>query len=326
LRRIALIAFVACIGVVTPSGVAAQSLVAARVRADNDAFNFWEAPWYRPDEEYTNGVRGLLEYAGQAWWSRLISGRIEPCRSGSLHCATRTYAFGQSIYTGARQPGDTAVAPGSRPNAGWLYVEESSRIATPTSLDESSLTLGVTGNPALAQVVQRIAHGYVPAFTKPVDWSHQLPAEPGIGIRYERTQRAWAIGTETGFGADLEPHAGASFGNILTEGAAGLRARAGLGMHHPWMLAPPNDALTLSIFGDATMHGVVRNEFLAGTFFRPSEHVQERPWVAEYQAGLTLGWRRLAITYRADRIDPEYVTRTSPHTWGSIEAEWRMER
>ena len=27
------------------------------VRADNDAFNFWQAPWNRPDEEYTSGVR-----------------------------------------------------------------------------------------------------------------------------------------------------------------------------------------------------------------------------------------------------------------------------
>ena len=114
-----------------------------RVRADNDAFDFWQAPWYRPDEEYTSGVRAQLDYAGYSWWGRALHGPAEPCHPGSEHCSSRTYAFGQRIYTSALQVGDTVAPPGSRPNAGWLYLEEATRVATRSSLVESSVTIGV---------------------------------------------------------------------------------------------------------------------------------------------------------------------------------------
>jgi len=44
----------------------AQQLQSVSVRADNDAFNFWQAPYRRPDEEYTSGVRGSLVFFGAA--------------------------------------------------------------------------------------------------------------------------------------------------------------------------------------------------------------------------------------------------------------------
>jgi lipid A 3-O-deacylase len=327
LRLVARAGFVLLVSAVAPHGATAQSLLATRVRADNDAFNFWQAPWYRPDEEYTSGVRGQLDYGGQAWWGRWLHGAAEPCRSGSERCASRSYAFGQDIYTSARQVGDGGTRAGSRPNAGWLYLEEASRVATQTSLVESSVMVGVTGDIALAQFVQRVAHGYAAAYNRPIDWSSQLPAEPGIILRYERTQRLWAAGNDRAFGADVEPHAGGSLGTILTEATAGARARVGFGMGHPWMVPSggPHAATEVSVFADATLHGVIRNEFLAGTFFRPSAHVEQRPWVPEYQAGLTLRWRRLTATYRADVTGSEYTTRSTAHTWSSVELKWRME-
>ena len=325
MRRAALAALVAGSGVAVPAGAAAQSLLATRVRADNDAFNFWVAPWYRPDEEYTSGVRATLEYAGEPWWNAWLLAPVAHCGTGAgARCSTKAFTIGQDIYTAAPGPGDRGTAAGSRPNAGWLFLEESGRVATATRLDESGIALGVTGEPALAHVMQRVAHGYGAEYNRPVDWSHQLPAEPGLVIRYERTQRVRLAGSDAGFGMTMEPHAGASLGNILTEATAGARVRLGFGVRHPWLpVSSPREA-EFSVFADATMHGVARNAFLAGTMFRPSDHVQGRPWVGTYQAGLTLRWRQLGATYRAIRMAPEYVTRTAAHSWSSIEAEWRV--
>jgi hypothetical protein len=324
-RRKAFATLVALGCAAAPVGAAAQSLLATRVRADNDAFDFWVAPWSRPDEEYTSGVRGTLEYAGEPWWNAWLLAPVPHCGTGAgARCSTKAFTIGQDIYTAARGAGDRGTAPGSRPNAGWLFLEESGRVATAGRLDESGIALGVTGEPALARVMQRVAHGYAAAYNRPVDWSHQLPAEPGLVIRYERTQRLRLAGSDAGFGMTMEPHAGGSLGNILTEAKAGARMRLGFGVRHPWLpVASPREA-GFSLFADATMHGVVRNEFLAGTMFRASEHVRERPWVSTYEAGFTLRWRQLAATYRANRVAPEYFTRTQSHAWSSVEAEWRV--
>jgi lipid A 3-O-deacylase len=304
----------------------AQHPLSVSVRADNDAFNFWMPPYARPDEEYTSGVRGTLEYAGGAWWERWLHPKTVPCTAGAGPCATRTFSLGQDSYTGTLAPGDTSYVPGGRPDAGWLYVQESSRIASDSHLDETSVTIGVTGPPSLAQATQRFFHSLAPEFNHTFDWSHQLPFEPGIIVAYEHTQRVLVFGEGKPFGGDFEPHVGASLGNILTEGTAGVRARTGFRLHHPWLLAAQSTTPEVAFFIDATMHGVVRNEFLAGTMFRSNDHVQERPFVPEYQGGVSVRWRRLTAAYSVDRTGSEYSARATGHSWSRLALEWRLAR
>jgi lipid A 3-O-deacylase len=307
----------------------AQAFLASQVRADNDAFNFWLAPWLRPDEEYTSGVKASLDYAGQAWWRGLIGGDVEACVAGEAkgtRCATRSYAFGQDIYTGVVALSAAATTV-TRPNAGWLYVQEAERVATPTRLDETSVTVGMTGEPSLASYVQRVVHGYVAAFNRPIDWSHQLPFEPGFVLHYEQTRRLLAF-DGPGLGADVEPHVGGSLGTILVDGTAGVRARVGYALAHPWLPGGPSrrGVPSFETYVDATIHGVARNEFLDGTAFRSSERVRSRPGVAEYQAGLSTRWHEASVSYGVHWLGSEYVGRRDGHTWSSIQVEWRPAR
>lgn len=215
---------------------------------------------------------------------------------------------------------------GSRPEAGWLYLQESSRIASRDHLDETSITLGVTGPPSLAANTQRIAHGWAPSLNHTFNWSDQLPFEPGLILAYERTQRMLVFGEGAAFGGDVEPHAAVSVGNIITGGTVGARLRTGFRLQHPWLTATPTSAPEIAFFVDATMHGVVRNEFLAGTMFRASAHVQERPFVPEYQGGVSISWRRWVARYSVDRTASEYVTRATGHSWARMSVEWRFDR
>ncbi len=296
------------------------------VRADNDAFDFWLPAYDRPDEEYTSGVRGSLVYAGLAPWERWFHRGVTTCAVGADRCATHSYSFGQDIYTGALVFNDTTKIPGTRPNAGWLYVQESSRVMDRNRLDESSVTIGVTGPPALAEGTQHIVHSIAPYYNRPVNWDSQLPFEPGIDLAYDRTQRVLAFGDGKLFGGDIEPHAGASLGNILTEARAGLRVRTGFRLHHPWLLSAPTSAPEIALFADATEHGVARNEFLAGTMFRSSDHVQERPFVAEYQVGVSIRWKQVTFSWMADELASEYESRAQGHAWSRLALEWQFKQ
>jgi len=286
------------------------------VRADNDAFNFWQAPWNRPDEEYTSGVRLVLDYAGNARWAR--RGHEEPtaCADALDPCAEHSYTLGQDIYTAVRSRLQPVPLPGARPDAGVLWLSSSNRRATAGRVTDLRWTVGVTGRPALAAPLQRFFHNVAPGWNGPIDWSKQLPAEPVFALSYD--QRL----LRTTGALELQPHAGASLGNLLTEVRAGLGARAGRSLSSPRRIAAKDRPLTLTVVGDATVRGVARNETLSGTFFRPSVHVALRPVVTELQLGTTLRWRELGVSWIAHQTSAEYRARRGPHAWSALEASW----
>ena len=269
-------------------------------------------------------MQASLAYQGHAFWDRWLRSVTPRCGGVDEGCATRTYSLGQKIYSAARHNGDAGPPPGSRPSAGWLYLLEVQRVETPGRVDETSLAIGVTGPPSLASVFQRIAHGYGPEYNRPVDWSRQLPFEPGFMARYERSQRVFTRQLASGWGLFVDPHAGGALGTVLTEAVAGVRARAEYPTPSsaPIVAAAPS-RLECSWYADAGMHGVLRNEFLDGTFFRQSDHVRSRPWVSDLQTGISLRWRQVGVSYEVHQVSSEYVTRVGSHTWASLSAEWR---
>ncbi len=307
-----------------PPAVTGQEWSRLRVSHDNDALDIWLAPWYRPDEEYTGGVRAEAERPGAAWWRTLIGTAKPPCGTRrSDPCATRTFAFGQQIYTGTRHIGDTGSAPGSRPNAGWLYVEETERIVAPLSLTAISVTVGVTGEPALASTVQRVAHGYAAAYNRPIDWSWQMPFEPGIDLGLVRTGRV-PLSAGTAWSLDLLPRIGARVGTIHTDAMAGVAARASWPASDPFLAGIMPRGLQVELQGGGDVRGVARNAFLDGTLFSPSARVAKRPVVGSWEGALTVRYQRAGLTYRAHGDGPEHTGRTGPHVWGSVQAEWRL--
>lgn len=296
-----------------PCGGEAQRSV--RVRADNDAFNFWQAPWNRPDEEYTSGVRLTVEYEGRAWWAGGRGGGGGGCGDRKDTCAGHSYALGQDIYTAVRSRERPTPLPGARPDAGVLWLSASNTLAGTDKIAELRWTLGVTGKPALAAPMQRFFHGFAPGWNGPIDWATQLPAEPVFAVSYEQ-RRMRTVGA-----FELQPHAGASLGNLLTEARVGLGARLGKD-HGFWGRLSPGRRVTWAFLSDVTLRGVARNEVLSGTFFRRSARVALRPLVADLQSGLHLRWRGLSLAWIAHQTSAEYVTRRGTHAWSTLEAGW----
>ena len=297
---------------VVPRVAAGQGPIAVRVGADNDAFEFWIPPWDRPDQDYTSGVRGTLTYAGRSG--------IWPVRAMLAGTGTVTHRFGigQSIYTGTRDAGQvpTAAQAASRPNAGWLFVTIAQQDSTARGTDEAGFDVGVVGQPALGSTMQRFFHSLGPQYNRVVDWTRQLPFEPGFVVWRDRARvvDAWSSGA---FRGATRLEAGASLGTILTEARLGVSTDLGL------RLGSAADAPRLLFDAAARAHGIVRDEFLDGTFFRKGDYVAREPAVLEGTAGLTASWRAWAATFRATRTTKRYAAQPRAAAFGTLEMEWR---
>lgn len=298
----------------------AQRTVA--VRADNDAFNFWQLPWKRPDEEYTSGVRLTVTLGGAGAWARRLAPMLGACRPADATCASHSYAFGQDIFTAKRPKWEPVALPGGRPDAGVLWFSARTRVARPTDIAEAGWTLGVTGKPSLAEATQRLVHSLAPRYNRPIEWGRQVPAEPVFAVHYDR-RRLLSAGALA-----VQPHGGASLGTLVTEARAGLGAQMGsdVPLPLPTRLRRLAGAVYVGIEGDAAWRAVARNAMLSGTFFRSSPHVALRPLVRELTAGVRLRWRVLDASWLAHQTSPEHVGRGVPHTWSTLELRWRPDR
>lgn len=291
------------------------------VRADNDAFNFWQMPWARPDEEYTSGVRLTVSLDGPARWARRLGWALGTCAASTRPpCATHRYALGQNIYTAVRPKGYARALPGGRPDAGVLWVSATSQVERADAVNELSLTVGVTGKASLAEPMQRLFHDVAPRLNRPITWGPQVPAEPVFAVAFNRS-RTFGAGSIA-----LHPHGGASLGTLLTE------ARLGVGASYPnhraltWLLPKKAGPLSLELAADAQLRAVARNAVLSGAFFRDGPHVALRPLVGEASAALRLQWRTLEAEWSAHRTGAEYVGRRRAHEWSTLSLAWRPAR
>ena len=315
MRRLAIVLALAAL---LPRAAHAQRAIT--VRADNDAFNFWQLPWSRPDEEYTSGVRLNVAVDGTAFWARRFQPLLGACPGAESPCAAHAYGFGQDIYTAVRLRDVPTALPGGRPDAGVLWVSGSTRVERLATLTELSWTIGTTGKPSLAEPMQRFFHSLGPSWNRPITWGRQVPAEPVFAAAWDRRTLA-ALGA-----LELQPHAGASIGTLLTEARAGVGMRMGAGLSHPWRPHVRERIASVAFVGDATVRGVARNEVLSGAFFRGGPSVPLRPVVTELEGGIRLRWRSVEAAWVAHQTSAEYTSRHSAHAWSTLEASWRPPR
>jgi lipid A 3-O-deacylase len=298
----------------TPLALRGQAVRTFSLRADNDAFDFWMAPWNRPDDEYTSGVHVSYDGGDAPWWSRRVLGNLLPCTVQSTACRTSRFEIGQDIYTPFVPASGPAPAT-QRPDAGWLYMSQSAQSLATDRSDALTLTFGVTGPPSLAQLTQHMAHDVGPAFNRPTDWSRQIAFEPGVIARFEHDAR-FATPSDEPIGIELVPRAGASLGNVLTAADAGARVRFGWHMSHPWL--PPADDVGFDVLCGVSARAVARDLFLDGNTFENGPRVGHEPFVESGEAGFELHVRGIALGYRAVSDSRAYRAGPKWHPWGSL--------
>ncbi len=306
-----------------PSGsLGAQLPVTYTLRLDNDAFDFWMAPYNRPDEEYSSGVHLMADGGDAPWWARRFLSDL-PCTTKTTQCRTASFQFGQDIYSPATSVNDPSPAPGSRPNAGWLFVSQTARSLRLTTADALTFTVGVTGPPSLARQTQGLAHDLAPEFNRPTDWDRQIPFQPGFIAQFEHRVRAVVV--ERGsFGLDVVPRVAATLGNVTTDVQFGGEARVGWHLRHPWL---PSDGPTeIALIVGATGRGVARDLFVDGHVPLDTARLVHAPFVARGDLGLEFRHRWLMLAYRAVDESRSYDRAPRWHPWASLIAGVTVDR
>ncbi|HET7228470.1 MAG TPA: lipid A deacylase LpxR family protein [Longimicrobium sp.] len=305
---------------------AAAQVREVRLVLDNDAYDFWIPVEARPDEDYTNGIHLSVEMAGAPLLGRLLAPHAARCAAAApadSACTATNLSFGQKIFT-PEIDGESPVA-GQRPYAGWLYASAVSSVQTARRMRGVGVEVGVTGRPSLGEAVQTTWHR-IAGFVPPEGWENQLGFEPAFRVRYDEgvlLADVWSGGVRV---ATLAPAWGADVGTAHVGAHAGVAARVGWAVPHPWSAAADRGAGPVSVYatGRVRQDAVARDLFLDGSTFRRSIRVRRRPLVWEYELGAGARYRALTLEYRALTRGREYQTQLEPHTWGTFELRYRL--
>ncbi|MEM9751147.1 MAG: lipid A deacylase LpxR family protein [Pseudomonadota bacterium] len=300
--------------------------------------------WGGTDRAYTNGL--LVSYLSAPntapKWVRDAAAFLPFVSDNSS--LRRGFGVGQSIFT----PEDIETAAAlndQRPYAGWLYgaftlvsardwdLERPDRRAS--VVNTLQINAGVVGPLAFGEQVQNSWHRLIGA-ERAAGWDNQLGNEPGLQLLYERRYRGLVETDLGGLDLSIEPHLGASLGNVATYGAAGFTVRAGRNLTSDF--GPPRIRPALAgasffareqdvnayIFGGIEARGVARNIFLDGNTFRTSQSVEKRNYVGDAQVGLAvqLGRAQAAFTY-VYRLE-EYDGQPSPDRFGAVSLQIKI--
>ncbi len=287
------------------------------------------------DRDYTNGVR-ISSFDTEAKIPTLIERIAEKIPTFDVNETTSIfYTLGQNLYT----PSDISqknIIPGDRPWAAWLYLSAGLTTVTENHIDEVELTAGMIGPAALGKPVQTRVHKALNA-TTPKGWDHQLKNEPGLMASWNRR---WprTIGTQIGpLHTTITPHLGATVGNIYSYGNAGatlylapaadgiqdVPPRVRPAMPGTGFFATPEDAFSWYLFAGIEGRAVARNIFLDGNSFRDSPHVNKKHFIADANAGLSLTWGNLRVSYSLTYRTREFDSQDSESVFGSISLGYR---
>ncbi len=336
LRFAAILLSAACT-LATGPGVRAQQVEAnghwlPRIRLDNDAYNFWQQPGQRSDEEYTNGVVVSLEALHGAWWGRHLAGARPGCNvanKSARSCLTTSLMLGQDLYTPNldRAPFTSDTWDLERPYAAWLYMGTTGRVVSRRTASEYTATIGVTGQPALGKLSQRIAHQITAGYTTlATGWETQVGTQVGAQLA---TRQRWLVARAAPSGKgvfDLSSSAGASVGTIRTAVDIGATMRLGYNVSHPW---DPREWLGRSpleffVSSGGRVEGVAYDFSLDGTLRNPARRVERVNRVNEYEFGTGLRMHRLTVGWRAITRSREYQSGPGRHTFSSMYSVWEF--
>jgi hypothetical protein len=302
------------------------------VRADNDAFNFWQGITDRPDQEYTNGDEVTVEFSGAPWWGKRFARHRTPCtglESPGARCLTTSFSIAQDMYTPRphHEPREVPDWRNERPYAALLYGNAEARVVGERSLRTVGVLFGITGPPAMGEFAQRTAHKLSGVYSRdPVGWDTQVGVEPLLMVNGRATNR-FAARTASGAAVvDFIPQAGLSLGNVLTEAETGFQTRIGMNLSSPWWTSGwgSRAAVELYLVGGLRGEAVAHNLTLDGNTLGADRRVVRTPFVGEYSVGIGGRYRGLVAEWRATTRSREYRTGPVAHAYSTLYASYEV--
>jgi hypothetical protein len=301
---------------------AAQQGAAWEVGTDNDAYDFWVPPSRRPDHDYTHGMWIAADLGRAPLWGRRLGGGLLACTGrerASQACLSTRVELGQKLYTPRVDAYDPV--PGERAFAGWLYLSAAGSREGERSRTTGTLEVGTTGPESLGSTVYQEFHR-IAGFWKPQGWHNQLAFEPAFSARLTREVLLVDAAHGDSRTATVASYASVAAGNLRTDAEAGVHARVGRALPHPWRRAAPTAAdprLSVYAMVGARADWVLHDLFLDGNTFHQSVRADRTPLVGQLEGGFGLRWKRFGAEYRVTTRSRDYRTQFASHTWSTID-------
>ena len=296
------------------------------------------------DRNYTSGVELGYVSPENCRIPRMLSDAAKPITHAISNADPAFWgiALGQSIFTPQDTQADPAP-PDQHPYAGWLYLqiavaaEVKPSDAHPTGyLDTYDLQFGMVGPSALGRQAQNGIHSVLGA-PEARGWDSQLHDEFTFGLsldrRWDWKEQPLPIAPNLSY--DFTPTAGATIGTLRDEVRVGLIARIGdhlNGDYGPPRVRPSlasveqfyNRDLSWNLFAGVEGRAVAHDIFLDGNTFRDSAHVKRVPFVADFQAGLSISSGEWRMTYTYVWRTNEFTTQDGHQDFGSLSLSRRF--
>jgi lipid A 3-O-deacylase len=310
-----------------------------KVTLDNDLFA-------QRDQDYTNGVklawsspnvRSFAEDECLPPWLQQAGRLFTQLYSPTVEQGNVTVTLGQAMYT-PRDKRATALVLDDRPYAGWTYLGFGFNTRSKYRLDSYEVNLGVVGPWSRARQSQDLIHR-ARGFELFQGWKNQLGNEFGAQLVFERKYRTDFFGRnpyQSGFGADVIPHFGASLGNVATYLNAGFEARVGWGLPDDFGTSPIRPAgdnsaprsreglrqfirdIGAHVFLSVDGRAVARNVFLDGNTIRDSHSVNKERLVGDAAVGVAANFGAYKIGFVRVYRTREFVGQKTSPRYGSI--------
>ena len=284
------------------------------------------------DQNYTSGVQ--LNYFNVERRPPAIMNTLADSWLGfDIGEATATsYAIGQKIYT-PKDISDPNSQPNDRPWAGWLYGSVALSNVSKDHVDSFGLTLGVVGPASLAEQTQTFIHKNITDSPEPMGWDHQLHAEPGVILSWDRRWPVVLAAEVGGFRLQGEPNVSLALGNVNT--FVGFGGTLTFGPNQKQLQdTPPRTPPAMSgtgyfdtpasrdydwyLFTGVNARAVARDIFLDGNTFRDSESVDKKNFVADANAGVALTYGQTRFSYTLIYRTKEFYGQEDPSIFGSF--------
>ncbi len=270
---------------------------------------YWEndggpiASYNNTDRHYTNGL--ALGVTHQPDWAADLAEFI-PFHN----------AFGDANYGMGYIAGQLMITPSDlkrrdlirddRPYAGYLYGGAYFQRANDRTLDHLQLDLGMIGESAQADDLQRAIHATYGG-VDPEGWDNQLHDEFTAQFTVRKVWKFDLIGALGGrgdgaFGVEVLPEAVGRLGTVWREVEGGATLRLGFSLPDdfgPGRIMRPADAVgyaaagwSVYAYGRAAGRLIQHDTLLQGNNYRDSHGVDIQPFVGEFTSGVAVAYHR----------------------------------
>ena len=294
------------------------------------------------DRYYTNGVKlgwsspDLENYSDSPYASPFLPlFKLLPYINERAYQKNLVFALGQNMYTPDNTE-TTALVPGDRPYAGWLYLGVGVVWKDAQVRNSLVLNMGVVGSWSLAQESQRLVHD-VRGLDHPKGWDNQLHNELGVVAVYEREWRWPKHDRRVGLDWEFIPHAGLAVGNVQTYANLGGELRVGVNLPDDFGTAAIGPGATTStpvdgrqratrsrfdigfyVFGRADGRAVAHNIFIDGNTFGDSASVDRKWFVGDLSVGAAVNYKNTKVSYALVHRTKEFYGQKEGQLFGTV--------